>query len=230
MEVLNLVNMTRNWPLLAAGVVLFGLVESAPLVAQELRLKAVDQTSQNPKFSAFHKGLLDAVRRRDADYVADRASADIKLSFGDDYGRDTFREWLAGTEGQGEQYWRELQAVLELGGVFMEDGAFCTPYLACMDVPGCPECDPYETVFVTKAKAVARSQPDETAEVAAKLSWNVLQLDYEADGVEGWYPVKLPDGRTAFVSYDDARMALDYRARFEQTAEGWRMTVFIAGD
>ena len=68
------------------------------------------------------------------------------------------------------------------------------------------------------------------APVAAKLSWNVLQLDYEVPGAEGWYPVKLPGGRTAYLSSRDSRMAVDYRARFETTAEGWRMTVFIAGD
>jgi hypothetical protein len=227
----NLGHRTLNWPFLAAGAVLVGLAGIEPAVAQELRLKAVDQASRNPEFSAFHKALLDAVRRRDTDYVVDRASPDIKLSFGDDYGQDTFREWLSGAEDElGEQYWRELQTVLEFGGVFMEDGAFCTPYLSCMDVPGCPECDPYETVFVTKANAVARSQPDEAGEVAAKLSWNVLQLDYDVEAAEGWYPVKLPDGQSGFVAYDDARMAIDYRARFEKTAEGWRMTVFIAGD
>ena len=62
------------------------------------------------------------------------------------------------------------------------------------------------------------------------MSWDVLQLDYGATGAEGWFPVKLPDGRTAFLSNGDSRMAVDYRARFEKTAEGWRMTVFIAGD
>lgn len=228
---LNLGNKRPNWPLLAAGVVFLELAGVEPVAAQDLRLKAVDQASTDPEFLEFHRGLLDAVRRRDVDYVVDRASTDIKLSFGDDYGQDTFRHWLAGAgDGQAESYWRELQAVLELGGVFMEDGAFCTPYLACMDVPGCSQCDPYEMVFVTKAKAVARSQPDETAEVAEKLSWNVLQLDYETEGSEGWYPVKLPDGRTGYVAYEDARMAIDYRARFEKTAKGWRMTVFIAGD
>jgi hypothetical protein len=140
------------------------------------------------------------------------------------------RALIGKEEWQGEYYWRELQAVLELGGVFMEDGAFCTPYLACIDVPGCPECDPFETVYVTRADAVARVEPDANAEVAAKLSWDVLQLDYETAGAEGWYPVKLPDRRTAFLSSRDSRMAVDYRARFEKTAEGWRMTVFIAGD
>lgn len=217
--------------MIAAGTVVFGLAGALPAAAQGLRLEPVNDASRNPEFSAWLASLLEAVRRRDTDYVLARADARIKLSFGDDYGRDSFRQALTGEEvGQGEVYWRELQAVLELGGVFMDDGAFCAPYLACIDVPGCPECDPYETVFVIKPEAVARTKPDAGAKVAATLSWNVLQLDYEAAGAEGWYPVKLPDGRTAYLSNQDSRMPVDYRARFEKTAKGWRMTVFIAGD
>lgn len=214
-----------------AGAVILGLAGISPAAAQGLRLEPVNEASRDPKFAAWLTALLDAVRRRDTDYVVAQADAEIKLSFGDDYGRDSFRQALTGDEeGQGESYWRELQTVLEFGGVFMDDGAFCAPYLACIDVPGCPECDPYETVFVTRADAVARTKPNAGARVAATLSWNVLPLDYEAAGAEGWYPVILPDGRTAYLSDLDSRMAVDYRARFEKTARGWRMTVFIAGD
>jgi len=224
-------SIARKWPFLAAGIMVLGLAGVAPAASQDLRLKAVDQLSRNPEFAKFHAGLLDAVRRRDVEYVVSRADSEIKLSFGDDLGRDTFRAWLTGAdEGQGEIYWRELQTVLEFGGVFMDDGAFCTPYLACMDIPGCPDCDPYETVFVTKKEVVARTKPDAAASVAAWLSWNVLLLDHEQESPAGWYPVKLPDGKTGYLAYDDARMPIDYRARFEKTAEGWRMMVFIAGD
>ncbi|MCK4869371.1 MAG: hypothetical protein KAT39_15060, partial [Alphaproteobacteria bacterium] len=220
-----------NWPLLAAGTVIFGLAGALPAAAQGLRLESVDEAARNPQFAAWRAALLDAVRRRDTEFVVARADPAIKLSFGGDYGRENFRRALTGKEEwHGEFYWRELQAVLELGGVFMEDGAFCTPYLACIDVPGCPECDPFETVYVTRADAVARTKPDPGAPVAAKVFWDVLQLDYEAEGAKGWYPVKLPDGRTVFLSTRDSRMAVDYRARFEKTAKGWRMTVFIAGD
>ena len=216
---------------MAAGTVVFGLAGALPAAAQGLRLEPVNEASRNPKFAAWLASLLEAVQRRDTDFVLAQADAGIKLSFGDDYGRDSFRQALNGEEeGQGEVYWRELEAVLELGGVFMDDGAFCAPYLACIDIPGCPECDPYETVIVIKPDAVARTRPDIGAKAAATLSWNVLQLDYEAAGAEGWYPVKLPDGRTAYLSNQDSRMPVDYRARFEKTAEGWRMTVFIAGD
>ena len=221
----------QNWPLVAAGAVLIGLAGAMPAAAQDLRLQPVDEASRNPEFAAYRAALLEAVGQRNVEYVVARADPDIKLSFGGEYGRAMFREALVGDEEwQGEHYWRELQTALELGGVFMDDGAFCTPYLACIDVPGCEQCDPYETVYVTRAGAVARVAPDVDAPAAAKLSWNVLPLDYEAPALDGWYRVKLPDGRTAFLSHGDSRMAVDYRARFEKTAGGWRMTVFIAGD
>jgi hypothetical protein len=221
----------RNWPLFTVGAIIFGLAGTQLAAAQNLRLEPVDEASRNPAFAAYRAALLDAVRRRDTDFVVARAGQKIKLSFGGDHGRENFRLALTGEdEWQGEPYWRELQTVLELGGVFMDDGAFCTPYLACIDVPGCPDCNPFETVYVIRKDALARTEPHPGAKVAAKLSWNVLQLDYETSGAEGWYPVKLPPGRTVFLSTKDARMAVDYRARFEKTAEGWRMTVFIAGD
>lgn len=223
--------MARNWPLLVAGAVIFGLAGAMPAAAKSLRLEAVDEAPGNPAFAAYRAALLEAVRRRDVEFTVAQAGREIRLSFGGDYGRDSFRQALTGEEPwQGEVYWRELQTALELGGVFMNDGAFCTPYLACIDVPGCPDCDPFETVFVIGADVVARAEPDLEAPVVANLSWNVLQVDYEAAGAEGWYAVKLPIGRTVFLSAMDSRTAVDYRARFEKTVEGWRMTVFIAGD
>lgn len=220
-----------RWPVLAVFVVLAAVVSPPSQAGEQLRLKPVDQADRDREFSLWRKDFIEAVRRRDVDYVVARAAANIKLSFGGDYGPDTFRQFLTGNvEWQGEAYWRELQTVLELGGVFMEDGAFCSPYLACIDVPGCDECDPYETVYVVRADAVARQEPKKEAAVAAKLSWNVLPLDYEADSPAGWYAVKLWNGRTAYLSDGDARMAVDYRARFERKPKGWRMTVFIAGD
>lgn len=220
-----------NVPFLAAGAVIVGLAGAPPAPAQVLRLEPVDHASRNRAFASYRSALLKAVRGRDVDFVVAQADAGIKLSFGGDSGRAKFREALTGkNEWQGESYWRELQIVLELGGVFMEDGAFCTPYLSCIDVPGCPHCDPFETIYVIKPNALARTRPSPTAPVAAKLFWNVLQLDYDAPGAEDWYPVKLPNGGTGYLSNKDSRMAVDYRARFEKTGKGWRMTVFIAGD
>ncbi len=202
-----------------------------PGYAQGLKLEPVDQAAQDPSFVAYRDELLQAVHARDSAAVVNLAAIDVMLSFGGDAGRESLRRNLEGFEGwQGEAYWLELQRVLELGGVFLEDGAFCSPYLACLDLPGCPECDPFETVFVTGKDVAARAEPDAGAAIVARFSYDVLQMDTDAYSGEDWYPVRLPGGGRAFLAHWDARMATDYRARFEKIGGRWRMTVFIAGD
>jgi len=213
------------------GPALFAAVFTVPVLAEEMKLKPVDEAVGNPAFARFRAALLDAVRKRDLDYVMSQVDTDIKLSFGGDYGRDTFRDLLTGTESwQGEAYWAELQRVLELGGVFMDANSFCAPYVACLDVPGCPDCDPYETMFTVSKDAVARAAPDAAARVAARLSYDVLRIDIDAEHEGEWTPVILPDGSRGYVSGPDFRMSIDYRALFEKIDGTWRMTVFIAGD
>ena len=224
-------DMARPFLLAAlAGVVAVAL-DPQPGAAQGLKMEPVDQASQDRSFVEYRDALLRAVRARDTSVVVELASRDIMLSFGGDAGRESLRRNLEGFESwQGDAYWSELQRVLELGGVFFEDGAFCSPYLACLDLPDCPDCDPFETVFVTGRDVPARAAPDAGARIVARLSYEVLQLDAEAYSGEDWYPVHLPSGGRAFVSHKDARMAIDYRARFEKIGGRWRMTVFIAGD
>lgn len=215
---------------LCAGAVAI-VLDSGPGAAQGLKMMPVDQAARDPSFVAYRNALLEGVRARDADHVATMAAPDILLSFGGSVGSETFKSNLSGTESwQGEAYWNELHRVMELGGVFLDDGAFCSPYLACLDVPGCPDCDPFETVFVTGRNVAARAAPDGDARVVAQLSYDVLRLDAEAYAGHDWYPVHLPAGGTAFVSGADARMSIDYRARFEKAGGRWFMTVFIAGD
>lgn len=214
---------------LMAGLLCAALASPAP--AQDLKLPPVDEAARNPAFAKYRAALIEAVRRRDLDYVVARAAPEIKLSFGGQFGRDAFRASLTGTqEWEGEVYWVELRRALELGGVFLDDGSFCTPYISCLEVPGCPDCDPFETVYVVSGDAVAHAAADPDSEIIARLSYDVLQMD-SAKGFEGdFIPVRLPDGRPGFVTGPDFRFSIDYRARFEKITEGWRMTVFIAGD
>lgn len=225
----NLGIIRRIGSALTAGLICAALI--SPAVAQGLRLLPVDEAAKNPAFAKFRAALIAAVRRRDLDYVVARAAPEIMLSFGPISGRDAFRASFSGTqEWEGEVYWVELQRTLELGGVFLSDGSFCTPYISCLEVPGCADCDPFETVFVVSGDAVAHAAADPDSQVIARLSYDVLQIDSDK-GFEGdFIPVRLPDGRPAFVTGPDFRFSIDYRARFEKTQEGWRMTVFIAGD
>lgn len=217
-------------PAAVAGALALALIPS-PGPAQELKFQPVDEAGRDPSLAAYRAQLLDAVRRRDTDFVVAGSAADIRLSFGGDAGSASLRKALTGTQDwEGEAYWKELQRILELGGVFLDDGSFCTPYTFCLDVPGCPQCDPFETVIVVRKSAVARARPQAEAPVVAQLSYDVLRMDADAYTGEGWFPVFIPAGGRAFVSDEDARMPIDYRARFEKIDGRWLMTVFIAGD
>ena len=159
-----------------------------------------------------------------------RAAPDIKLSFGDSYGRETFRAWL--TEGQGDNldadsYRMELERALSLGGVFLDKGNFCTPYVACREVPGCADCDPFDTLFVVSDAAKAYAAADKGSNVVAELSYDVLPI---LESSATWYKVSLPGGNEGYVSGPDFRMSVDYRGFFAKRDGIWQLDIFIAGD
>lgn len=216
----------RLWRPVAAALV---LVSSFAAQATELKLPPVDEAWKDPSLVSFRKGMLAAVKRRDVKYVIARSSRDIKLSFGGYAGRKTFREWLT-VEDLRDVYWQELEAVFTLGGVFTGKDTFCTPYVACVDIPGCPDCDPYDMVFVVSNDAVAYTAMSTASPVMARLSYDVLRMDYSRDVVEGWLAIELPDGRIGYVTGPDFRMAVDHRALLRKTKGVWRIDVFLAGD
>ncbi len=199
------------------------------VLATDLKLPPVDEAWKDPSLVAFRKGMLAAVKRRDVRYVVARAAGDIKLSFGGYAGRKTFRAWLT-EEDMRDVYWHELEAVFSLGGVFTDKDTFCTPYVACVDVPGCPDCDPYEMVFVLSDDAAIHAAMSTAAPVIARLSYDVLRMDYSRDVDEGWLAVELPDGRVGYATGPDFRMAVDHRALLRKRKGVWQIDVFVAGD
>jgi hypothetical protein len=217
----------RGGQILAA--VLAGLVQFAsPAPAAELKLHPVDEAGEDPAFLAFRDDLLAAIRRRDLEAVVAVASEDIKLSFGGSYGRETFREWLVEDDtGSGVSYWQELERAISLGGIFEGPESFCTPYVFCLEIPGCDTCDPYETLIATSKRSAVYAAPDRNAAVVAQLSFSVVRaLD---DGYP-WRKIALPGGGTGYVTAPEFRSPIDYRARFEKRDGRWLMTLFIAGD
>ena len=214
------------WLPIAAALV---LCSSPAAQAAELKLPPVDEAWKDPSLVSFRKGMLAAVKRRDVKYVVARAARSIKLSFGGYAGRKTFREWLT-QEDMRDVYWQELEAVFSLGGVFTEKNTFCTPYVACVDVPGCPDCDPYDMVFVVSNDAAVHADMSTASPVMARLSYNVLRMDFNRDVEEGWLAVELPDGRVGYATGPDFRMAVDHRALLRKRKGVWQIDVFIAGD
>ncbi len=205
------------------------LCSSLAVQAAELKLPPVDEAWKDPSLVSFRKGMLAAVKRRDVKYVVARAARSIKLSFGGYAGRKTFREWLT-QEDMRDVYWQELEAVFSLGGVFTGKDTFCTPYVACVDIPGCPDCDPYDMVFVVSDDAAVHAAMSTASPILARLSYAVLRMDYSRDVDEGWLAVELPDGRVGYATGPEFRMAVDHRALLRKRKGVWQIDVFVAGD
>ena len=163
----------------------------APPWPDNKKFLPVAEVDKDPDFKAFYDRLLANVANRDVDAVAAIAHPDIKLSFGGDYGRERFREFLRESDGFIDTtYWEELERVLTLGGVFETPDMFCTPYVFCVDIPDCRQCDPYETLIAVSDHAPVYAEPNEGAEVIVELAYDVV---HELDNQHyPWSRIALP--------------------------------------
>jgi len=94
----------------------------------------------------FRNKLLDAIVRRDIDYVVKQASSDIKLSFGGSYGQKDFRKSLAlsakdladeykyRAAEMREGYWDALEEVFRMAASSRPGMSLKRP------IPGPPSC------------------------------------------------------------------------------------------
>jgi len=220
-----------------------GDIALPPINETVITIPPVDESDENASFARFLDQLRKDVAVRDVDAVAAVASAEIKLSFGGDYGRERFREWLdENPVFDDASYWEELDRVFKLGAVQEADGTFCMPYISCFDYTVCPDCDPFETLIAVTDAAAIHVAPDPGSEIVARLAYGVV---YEIDTKHyPWHRVRaeLKAGSAAptngeppvvegYVRDPDFRSMIDYRARFVRDADGdWQMTIFIAGD
>lgn len=195
------------------------------------RLPPVDQCAADPEFAQFRDALLAAIARRDTAHVLSAIADDIAVSFGGYEGRAGFVELWGLDRPQDSLLWETLETTLRLG-CMVEDGGRISPSFY---VQAGEEADLFDTFLAVVPGAPLRASPSTDGEVVARLDWDVLTLVYDEDGSgtgeqEGWYPVRLADGRSGFVEAAHARSLVDYRAFFERVGGRWRMTVFIAGD
>lgn len=193
-----------------------------------------DDAAKDPSFAAYRAALMKAVKKRDVERLVAASTPEIKLSFGGQHGRKTLRALLSGKGAEGADrpafYWRELETILGMGGVFNKHGNFCAPYPSCVDVTPCPDCDAFDTIFVTAKNAPAHAKPDGKSRVVSRHSYNVLRYDFDKKSPEDWLPVKLPTGGTGYVRRTDLRMPVDYRAYFTKIDGKWMMKMFLGGD
>lgn len=211
---------------------------SAPrLVGQDVdprpRVLPADEGPRDSGFFAFRARLQRAIAERDTATVLAAVDPEIKLSFGGDFGIESFRgRWLheeEGSEWPGD-LWSELGAVLALGGRFEGDRAFIAPY-TFTDAPSA-EVDPFDALIAVEESVPVRAAPAPEAETLLVLSFEVVLRERRPPTTAraGWTAVRLPGGTTGYVRSRSVRSPIDYRAFFVRRDGRWRMTIFIAGD
>lgn len=200
------------------------LLDSLVAPRQAGRFAPRDDCTKVPGASAFRERLAEAVVRRDGPAVAALADPAIRLTFGDDNGRDRLLQRLQAPDGEAM---RELGALLPLGCAIDEGGGLTMPWFFAQDMG---EIEAYDAMLVKGVDVALRAGPEPGAPVSRKLSWDVVTL------VAGLYPdqpvqrVRTSDGVVGYLPTASLRSLLDYRLLATRVGGEWRITAFVAGD
>ncbi len=213
----------------------FGLVNT---IAQERYVRPVDEGEQDASFSVFREKLIAAVKNHDKKYLLGIIDPKIKASFGGDDGIADFKKvWKINSPKSA--LWDELLVVLTNGGTFYKEAdvknkQFSAPYT----FTSFPEdLDAFEHSIIFGNNVNLRVKPDLSANVVAKLNYNVVKVDFENsikskenENNYSWLKVETLGGKKGFVSAEYVRSPIDYRVFFEKKNGKWKMTAFVAGD
>jgi len=201
------------------------------------KLLPVDEAAKDPTFKAFRDALIDAVKRKDTQFILGVVAPNILNDFGGGNGIQNFKtKWRLGKTEE-SKLWAELDTVLSMGGSFrVEEGkkTFWAPYVysAWPDEFDCGE--DAQCYAVTGDHVNARREPSSTAPIVASLSYDIVKSKIEDTGSkktpDGWIKVIVPGGATGYVATRFLRSPGDYRAGFAKVKGKWLMTAFIAGD
>ena len=219
-------NMHRKGYVRLVTLMVVAALAVASAQAQPPRLEPVDEGAREPDFLAFRTGLRQTVERRDVAALLRVVHPNIKNSFGGDDGIDAFKR-LWRLDRADSKVWRELGAVLALGGTFLDPDQFVAPYVASK----WPETsDAFDDVALVGSNVRVRGAPSTKGQVLTTMSYAILRLGKPGSRSEEWTAVVLPDGRRGYVASHLVRSPVDYRAFFARSGGRWLMTVFVAGD
>ena len=205
---------------------------------KERQVLPVDEAKKDASFFAFREKFIAAVKKHDVKFLLDTLDRNVKGSFGGDSGIADFKR-LWKLDKPNSKLWTELLTVLTNGGTFVKDAGvknkqFCAPYSFTV-FPTNLDSFQYQMIFGNNISL--RARPDSKAASIAKLSYNVVKVDYEksvkkpkSEDDYSWLKIETLGGKKGFVSAEFVRSPIDYRGCFEKINGKWKMTFFLAGD
>jgi hypothetical protein len=223
----------RNPASFLAGVCL-ALALAGPAAAQEKRLLPVDDGATDASWVSFRNQLLNALAGRDRGFVLSVIAANVRNSMDVPPGIAQFRKHWE-TDSESSPLWRELSKALFLGSAWLKRGTearqLCAPYVS---VHWPDDVDPAFYGAITAKDVFLKSAPSHTAPTLTALSYDIVRVaDWEVDDTatdvqQKWVRIRTRE-HEGFVPEEQVRSAIEHRACFVKTGDGWRMTSFVLG-
>lgn len=225
--------------ILALALVL--LFSPLPCAGQTIRLYPVDESHKDRSFKIFRDQLLAALRRRDKKYLLSVLHPDIMNSLGGNGGVKEFVEhWKLNSSDS--KVWSELYKIMSLGGTFENvngEKEFSAPYVSSRWDRIQPKLRgefaevSYAAIIGSRVRVYSR--PDLDAPVLARLSYDVVEVDYpgsiqSSDYEFIWVKIKLPKGRSGYVRAAEIRSPSDTSAHFKKVNGKWLLYIFSGGE
>jgi hypothetical protein len=184
----------------------------------------VDEGANDSSFSAFRKELLQAVERRDRQFVEAIVSPNIETGLGSGVGKKEFnKRWqdLA----PDSKFWERMKRALTHGAQLdLETHQFRAPALNFDDPDGVTT-----QAIAWNNSATLRAKPEDSAPAISPLfNTNVTVLEPVEAGpiATTWSKVKTKQGKIGFVRSEDICSTYDHFAEFEKSSGKWWLVWF----
>lgn len=199
-----------------------------PLFASSItyssKVTIVDDGAKNPSFVKFRNQLLDAVKRRDKQFIEQIAAEDIKTGLGAGAGKLALNEQWSNLSPQ-SLFWPRLERVLAHAAHYDADNSeYDAP--AIVFNPG--DSDSIQAAIWNKNSDLHKS-PSDSSLTLQRLDCQlvtILKPGEPAPLKEEWVKIKTRNGTTGFVKSANLFSPYDEYATFKKEKGKWRMTWF----
>lgn len=202
--------------------------------AQGLKLPPVDEGAVDATWPRFKARLLDALARRDPQFILGIVDRNIRNTSGTDGAAEFNRLWEP--RSAASPLWVELPKILFLGGLFVKRAGklveFCAPYVYYRWPD---DISPDKSGAIIARETLMKARPAANSATLQTLSYDVINvLDWEVadenkDITQKWIKLQSKAGE-GYVPEEHVRSPLEYRACFINSGARWRMTGLEVGE
>jgi hypothetical protein len=198
-------------------------------------LALVDEGGADASWVQFRATLQGIIHRGDRRALAGIVDTNILNAMEAPRGIATFRK-LWDLDGKDERLLRELSASLQLGSAWYQpkNGVrmLCAPYVPIKWPLN--DYDPYQNGVIIARDTLMKSQPSQGAETVGRLNYDIVNVrdwevaDRDAQVMQRWVKIRR-DGKEGYVPEEHIRSAIEHRACFGKTTQGWRLMEYVLG-